>query len=261
MFKRFINTLKRIRYKEVVMPFLGFIAVLVAVGFVESRHEGRTIENISIHIDKEYDNYFIDDSDVRNLLTNNKKEELVGDNHARINLKELEKRVKKNAFAHNVEVYRDVKGDLIVDVQQCRPIARIMKTYGNDYYISDYGTYVPLSDRFTARVPIVDGSFTNKFPEGNFGKDTITKPYFELLTKIDADQFMKTLVSQISLDSDGNIYIYPQIGDQVFELGPPEDLDLKFSKIKIFYEKIIPVKGWQKYRKVNLKYHNQIITE
>lgn len=259
--KKFFQIFTKIRYKEVVLPFLGFIGVFVAVGFVEVRHEQRTISKININIDKEYDNYFIDQEDVMNLLTDNGRVELIGDNHDRVNLKELENKVEKNSFAHNVEVYRDVKGDLTVDVEQCKPIARILRSDGNDFYVSNYGTVVPLSNKFTARVIIVDGAYTNRFPEGKFGEDSITKPYFDLLTKIEGDEFLKPLVTQMSIDSDGRIYLYPQLGDQVFELGPPTDINHKLGKIRIFYDKIVPKMGWNKYKRINLAYLGQIISE
>jgi cell division protein FtsQ len=39
------------------------------------------------------------------------------------------------------------------------------------------------------------------------------------------------------------------------------DIEAKFKKIKIFYKEILPAKGWDTYRKVSVKYRNQIICE
>jgi cell division protein FtsQ len=39
------------------------------------------------------------------------------------------------------------------------------------------------------------------------------------------------------------------------------DLEAKFKKIKILYKEILPVKGWDFYKKISVKYKNQIVCE
>jgi cell division protein FtsQ len=55
--------------------------------------------------------------------------------------------------------------------------------------------------------------------------------------------------------------MYPQVGKQYIEFGKAEQIEEKFSKLTIFYQKILPFKGWNTYKRVNLKYFNQIVCE
>jgi len=55
--------------------------------------------------------------------------------------------------------------------------------------------------------------------------------------------------------------LYPQVTKQMVEFGKPEDIEVKFKKLRIFYTEILPKKGWNRYEKVNLKYRDQIIAE
>jgi cell division protein FtsQ len=57
------------------------------------------------------------------------------------------------------------------------------------------------------------------------------------------------------------VKLYPQIGQEVFELGKPEELPVKLKKMKIYYKTILPLKGFNRYKTVNLKFKDQIICE
>jgi cell division protein FtsQ len=57
------------------------------------------------------------------------------------------------------------------------------------------------------------------------------------------------------------VTLYPQMGKQIIEFGMATDIESKFRKLKIFYKKILPVKGWNRYSKISLAYQDQIICE
>jgi cell division protein FtsQ len=65
----------------------------------------------------------------------------------------------------------------------------------------------------------------------------------------------------LEIDKNGDIKMYQQVGNQVIEFGDAEDIEEKFNKISLFYEEIIPSKGWNAYSRVNVKYKDQIICE
>ena len=50
-------------------------------------------------------------------------------------------------------------------------------------------------------------------------------------------------------------------GNQEILFGKIEDFVGKFQKLQTFYKKIIPAKGWNMYKKINLKFENQIICD
>ncbi len=237
------------------------LGVLVAaILFTITQQATKLVQTVVINIDTQDDIYFIDEKEVHSLMSNHGKEELEGIELVKINLKELEQRIKRNTFAHEVQVYKDLKGVIYADVKQCRPIARVIHK-DSDFYISDKGTILPMSDQFTARVPVITGIHTGKLLIEDFANDNTTAPYFTVLQLLDKDKFLKALVAEIDINGKGEMTIYPQIGKQIFEMGFPDHPTDKFDKLKLFYTKIVPVKGWNRYERVCLKYDNQIITE
>jgi cell division protein FtsQ len=79
--------------------------------------------------------------------------------------------------------------------------------------------------------------------------------------KVNSDPFWKAQIAQLDIDEAGEINIYTQVSKQVVEFGPPIDLDIKLMKLEMFYSDILPFKGWNKYKRVNLTYLDQIVCE
>ncbi len=73
--------------------------------------------------------------------------------------------------------------------------------------------------------------------------------------------FWKAQIAQAEIAKDGDITLYPQIGRQTIDFGQPENIEDKFKRLDIFFKKILPVKGWNYYQKVSIKYNNQIVCE
>ena len=83
----------------------------------------------------------------------------------------------------------------------------------------------------------------------------------EMINYISNDDFLVKIISEIDVDKNKNIIIHPQLSKQKIIFGYPVDLDEKFNKIMIFYNKIAPLKGWNTYKTVNVKFKNQIVCD
>ena len=98
------------------------------------------------------------------------QENLKGATLDRLNMKEIEKKIKTNRFVEDAELYSDLKGNLIVKAILRRPIARVVRNDGPDGYIAEDGTVMPVSDKFTTRVILLSGSFSPITPSGRKSK-------------------------------------------------------------------------------------------
>lgn len=244
------------------LKILSFVAItFMAIGFVGKRQNDKLIQNIDIRIDNRLNNYFIDRNELMNLITENGAENITGLRFNELPLKEIESRVKRHRFVQNAEVFKDLQGNLVVNAYQTVAMARVVQTDGPDAYISDQGRILPVSDKFTARVMIVGGAYSKKLVTRDLTTDSTSNKIFELLKFIEQDPFWSVQIAQIDIDKGGNISFYPQVGNQFIEFGKPEDIENKFKKLGIFYSKILPKKGWNAYKKVNLKFKDQIICE
>ncbi|MDX5347478.1 MAG: hypothetical protein LPK19_09540 [Hymenobacteraceae bacterium] len=229
-------------------------------GFASSKKEEKICKKVSIKIANEFNNYFISEVEVEALLTREGVDALEGTITEKVSLKDLETKLKTHAFVKEAQVSKDLDGNLNVYIKQNRPIARLLHA-NQDVYIDQEGAILPLSEQFTARVvPITKSvgspAFTTEFLQGPLGK-----PYMAFLQYIENDAFWKSQISQVHIDKKGRISFLPQVGDQVIEFGKPVEIEQKFRKLMIFYKKVLPVMGWDRYKRVNIEYQDQIICE
>ncbi|WP_233555472.1 cell division protein FtsQ/DivIB [Pontibacter oryzae] len=215
---------------------------------------------MSIRIDNEYNNYFIGDKEVRNLLTREGDRKLEGLSNQDIDLKNLEKRIEANKFVKDAEVYRGLDGNIQVFVKQNRPIARIIRQ-DQDVYIDAEGNILPLSDRYTARVIPITKSALIKPTDKGFFKDSLGQSYLSLLQFIEKDEFWKAQLAQMHIDGKGKVSFLPQVGDHTIEFGKPVKVEEKFKKLAVLYKEILPTMGWDRYKRVNVEFEEQIICE
>jgi cell division protein FtsQ len=252
---------EKIKIKNwIIYTFLGAI-FLILIGFQENKHDEKRVKNIVVRIDREGNNYFVEEDDVIELMAGHGDVPIVDKKYQHLDLKEIEMRVKSFKFVSDAQVSRDHKGNLKVLVKQRRPIARVIYPNGVNAYIGSDGTTLSTSEKFTSRVLVIDGEYSPKLASEDFLRSEEGKDYFELLKMVDENKFWRAQLAQMTIDRSGEITLYPQLGRQTIYLGKPEELEEKFRKLSLFYKKIVPVKGWNTYQTVNLKFKNQIICE
>ncbi|WP_240773197.1 hypothetical protein [Pontibacter sp. SGAir0037] len=229
-------------------------------GFANSRQNEKICKKVYVNIDNEYKNYFIGDKEVRDLLTREGERKLEGLPNSNIELKNLEKRLEAHKFVKAAEVYKGLDGNVHVIVKQNRPIARILRS-DQDVYIDEEGTVLPLSDTYTARViPITKSAYSKALDKGFF-QDSTGQAYLSLLKFIEKDQFWKAQLAHMHIDGKGKVSFLPQVGEHTIEFGKPDEVETKFKKLLVFYKEVLPVMGWDRYKRVNVEFEDQIICE
>jgi len=237
------------------------IVIFGSIGLVEKEYGSRICTSINVDIDNQFENYFINESDIIDLITDGGENRIVGEAFDDLNLKEMETELLDTKFIMDAEVYKDLEGNLMISINQSRPLARLMSNNMNDRYISSRGEVLPLSKRYTARVVLIDGAFANNAKLYNLYETKIGTGLMNLLQFLEKDKFWKAQIAQMNIDKKGNIKMYTQVSKQEVEFGKPESIEEKFMKLKIFYKDILPAKGWNSYKRVSVKFKDQIVCE
>ncbi len=249
----------RLKFK-VWVRWAGVILLLgIVIGFVGRRHGNTVCDQVYIHIDNEKGHYFLDKKDILQLLTNNGDDYLIGTKYKNINTEKLELRVKNNKFVSDCQVFHNLRGALSVEVKQVEPIARFLNIGEKDFYIDLDGNIFEVSSKYTARVLVVTQE--KDVPLPNFEIDKEDQALLDFIRKIHQNPVWRAQIAQIHLNRFGEVTLWMQIGKPKVLLGKLTDIDDKLKKIDILYQKILPYKGWETYKTVNLMYHNQIICE
>ena len=237
------------------------IIIFGSIGLVEKQYDERLCMSINVDIDNQFENYFINEADVVDLITDGGEIRVVGEPFGQLNLKEIETKLLDTKFIQNAEVYKDLEGNLMININQSRPIARLLSKKMKDRYISDKGQVLPLSQRYTARVVLIDGAYADNAKLYDLNATEQNRRLMHLLRFIESDPFWKAQIAQMNIDKKGNIKLYTQVSKQEVEFGKPVDIEHKFMKLKIFYKDILPAKGWNSYTRVSVKFKDQIVCE
>ncbi|MEO9853467.1 MAG: cell division protein FtsQ [Reichenbachiella sp.] len=238
---------------------LMLFALVIIIGFTNSRQNDRYINDVHILIDNQFENYFINQDDVLALINDRGKDYLLSSDFGSLNLKELENRIESHQFVNKAQAYIDLEGNMSIEVTQNRPIARVVVNNAPDYYISVDGDVLPESEHYTARVVLMHIDNDSWIDGENIKNSQQGQEVYELLNFISQDEFWSAQIAAIRIENNQEVVLEPQVTKQEIMFGKPEDIDNKFKKLMIFYKQILPYKGWNSYTSVNLKFKNQIV--
>lgn len=141
-------------------------------------------------------------------------------------------------------------GTLKFDISPMTPVARVFDRTGESYYVSSTGKRIVADLRYHLDVPIVSADF-----------DSIAqaKALLPVLDYIKVDPTANALVSAIKVDRRGDIILVPIIRGHVINFGDNSDIDNKFARLKVIYREVMPVKGWNFYDTLSVKWRGQIV--
>tara|TARA_B100000446_G_scaffold163946_1_gene165294 strand:+ start:176 stop:913 length:738 start_codon:yes stop_codon:yes gene_type:complete len=226
-----------------------FIVVTVIFSF---KNNSSPIKDIVINSE----NKFLDRYRIESLIT-----EKMGKDSIIKNADIIEKNILANPFVKEIKLYQDLSNKLIVDLVQYQPIARLVSENKKDFYIDLHGNIFPTSTKFSERVLLIHTDDNINYDLKNINSTDYGKKIFTMINYIINDTFLSKIISEIDINYDKNIIIYPQVSKQKIIFGYPEQIDVKFDKLMLFYKKVLPAKGWNTYKTVNLKFKNQIICD
>jgi cell division protein FtsQ len=226
-----------------------FIVVTVIFSF---KNNSSPIKEIVINSE----NKFLDRYRIESLIT-----EKMGKDSIIKNADIIEKNILANPFVKEIKLYQDLSNKLIVDLVQYQPIARLVSENKKDFYIDLHGNIFPTSTKFSERVLLIYTDDNINYDLKNINSTDYGKKIFTMINYIINDTFLSKIISEIDINYDKNIIIYPQVSKQKIIFGYPEQIDVKFDKLMLFYKKVLPAKGWNTYKTVNLKFKNQIICD
>ena len=164
-----------------------------------------------------------------------------------VHLKALEFELNKIELVRKSDVFIDVNGTMVVNIQQRKPIARFID---NKSYLDEDGLVMPKSKYYSARVPVIKG-YANT-------QDQLDLIY-KLSNYIKDDKFLSQSATEILIDSNSNFSI--KLRDYRFKIliGQLNNLDLKIKNFKAFYINASANQILNKYSVINLQFDNQVV--
>jgi cell division protein FtsQ len=183
-----------------------------------------------------------------NKLLIEKNQDLKTINKDGLDLNKLEKSVSGHQMIQKADVFISVDGVLKAVVEQKTPVGRVFDETGS-FYIDYEGNKMPLSDNYTARVPLLSGEITA------VKKEKLS----EVLGMIAEDDFLKKNIIGVQVLPNGSLIMANRNYDYQIDFGRTINIERKFKNYKAFFQKAVLDSTLDKYRRINLKFTKQVV--
>lgn len=215
--------------------------------FSSKRNEKRVIGNVNISFEEGKENLFITHEIVNNLL----KQNLGGTYNikkVKVDLNTLETVLDDHGMIEKAEVFSTIDGSLSAQIIQKTPIARFLSS-DTSYYLDSKGDKMPLSENFSARVPLVVGSLV----------ENGTAKYMELLNEINQDGFLNKNITGVKILPSGSVIMTNRNYDYKIVFGNPVYVKKKLKNYKAFFYHAVKDTLVKQYKEVNLMFTEQVV--
>jgi cell division protein FtsQ len=223
---------------------LGVVVFLFS--FTSNRNENRKLTK-SMVVFVGDNALFIKRETVNKLLIEN-KENASSIQKDKLDLNKLERTLDANDLIEKSDVFVSIDGVLKAVVKQKTPIARVFNG-SSSFYIDYEGGRMPLSDNFTARVPLVSGVINKKNNE----------ELAQLFRVIYDDDFLKKNIIAIQIMPNGSLKMLNRNFDYQIDFGKIINAERKFKDYKAFFQKAVLDSSLYKYKKIDLRFTKQVV--
>jgi len=222
-----------------VLSLIFSIGVLYASNL---KNNSRIINKIHVKITPN-SSYFISVDSIRNSIN-----KYILTSKDSISLSRIEQEIDKNTYVEKSQVYMKIGQELNVDIKQKEPIARVI-TSDSIFYLDKNSNFMSLSKLKSSNVPLIFG----------FSEYSDLKYLTEISLIIKKDEFLNKNISQIFIKDDQKIDLKMRGNNTIIEFGNNNRLKNKIQNLKAFYNRAILKNEIDKYKKINLRFENQVV--
>jgi cell division protein FtsQ len=248
-----------------ILLLIPSLYLVIMPVYYSNWHNSKSCRKIEITITDSSDYHFVTKRDIQNtILMNNGN--IIGKPVKEIKMDEIENTMSGYRELKTAEVFMSIDGTLHIIGDQRTPIMRVMPNNGGDYYVDDEGVVIRRRNLYTPRLHIVGGNvnISQAMLNGVSVLDTniknsILKDIFYLVRYINRNDFWSAQIDQIFVNGDDEIDLIPRVGNHTIHLGSAENYEGKLNNLEVFYDKVLPEVGWNKYSIINLAFKDQIV--
>jgi cell division protein FtsQ len=238
---------------------IGIGAIVLLVAAIK-RKDAQHCSGMSITIEGVDNNFFVDKKDIANTIALVTGGSVTGKEMSAFDLKKLEIALQKDIWVKTAQLFFDNNNRLVVKVLEREPVARVFTTAGTTFYIDSSLAMLPLSEKFSARLPVFTGFPSDKAvltPQDS----ALLKDILTVSMAIQKDSFNMAMIDQVDINSQRIFEMVPKIGNTIIVFGDATDVAAKFYKLQLFYKEVMVKTGWNKYSEINVQYNGQVVAK
>ncbi|GAA0523880.1 hypothetical protein GCM10009415_01350 [Chitinophaga japonensis] len=238
-----------------MMVLTGFAILVASASKVKDTVR---CSGIVVKIKGSDEHFFIEEKDIKALVAKNKDLNPVGKPVRSINIAHLEKIVARDPWVKQADLFIDNQQRLNIKVTQREPVARVFTVTGNSFYLDAHHERVPVSERYTARVPVFTGFPTDALRLQK-ADSLLTAGIVDISSYVLNDPFWMAQVEQVNISGGRQFEIIPKLGDHIIDFGDGTQVEKKFRKLLAFYQEGLSRVGWNNYSRINVAFENEVV--
>ena len=223
-------------------------ALVIGILWARDKSRGEECTGIEVQVINADSTSFVTPQGVLNDL----KEQgikLVGKRMGDIDASDIEEALRLSPYLENADIVKCQDGKILIRVSQLVPVFRVFDGESS-YYVNRAGKRMTATNFYHSDVPVVQGHFTRKFPPTRL---------LPLIDYVEKDSLLHSLVTMFIVRDSNNIILVPDISGHVINIGNATGLDNKFAKLKLFYNKVMPKRGWNTFDTISVKWNHQVV--
>lgn len=234
-----------------IFPYILFISLfvylIIVLTFASMALEKIKCQGIRVRVEDAEESAFVDEKEVLRLIERNYRD-LQDVYIAEIDKDSIERLLTQNSMIKSAEIYYCLDGYFYVEISQRKPILRVVTRKG--YYVDEDGKIMPLSNKYTSRVVVATGKISDSFA---------CQQLYPFVMELKKDEFWDALIEQMIVTDEQEVVLIPKVGNFRIVMGELKNVEQKMENLRLFLREGIVLKGWNKYKEINLKYENQIV--
>ena len=224
------------------------VALTVGIVWARNKSRGEVCTSIDVEVINADSTSFVTPQGVLSDLKG-QGIELVGKHMGDIDASDIEETLRLSPYLESADIVKCQNGRILIRVSQLVPVFRVFDGESS-YYVNRAGKHMAASSYYHSDVPVVQGHFTRKY------RPTRLLP---LIDYVEKDSLLHSLVTMYVVRDTNNIIIVPSISGHVVNIGNASGFENKFAKLKLFYNEVMPKRGWNTYDTISVKWNHQVV--
>ena len=231
-----------------IILLLLVVALTVGIVWARNKSRGEVCTSIDVEVVNADSTSFVTPQGVLSDLKG-QGIELVGKHMGDIDASDIEEALRLSPYLESADIVKCQNGRILIRVSQLVPVFRVFDGESS-YYVNRAGKHMAASSYYHSDVPVVQGHFTRKY------RPTRLLP---LIDYVEKDSLLHSLVTMYVVRDTNNIIIVPSISGHVVNIGNASGFENKFAKLKLFYNEVMPKRGWNTYDTISVKWNHQVV--
>ena len=223
--------------------------LLAGILWAQAREGNMLCQRLTVEIMNSDSTQFVTERGVQTALAESGIK-VLGRPMRQIDASHIEHVLGQSDYLENVECVKAKDGEIIIRATQLVPVLRVFDADNVSYYVNAAGKRMNATSTFHSDVPVVQGHFTDAYPATRL---------LPLVRYVENDSLLRSLVSMYTMRDSNNIFITTNIVGHVVNMGPVKDYANKLEKLKLFYQQVMPAKGWDTYDTISVKWSHQVV--